>query len=63
MVYCWPSNTVRILKTGTPKRFVVIILKLEQGGFNIRAMHPNDADRVANSVDPDQTAPLHCLLI
>ena len=27
-------------------------------------MHPNDADRMANSVGPDQTAPdlgLHCL--
>ena len=25
-------------------------------------MHPNDADRMVNSVDPDQTAPLglHC---
>ena len=24
----------------------------------IRAMSPNDADGMANSVDPDQTAPL-----
>ena len=26
-------------------------------------MRPKDADRMANSVDPDQTAPLHCLPI
>ena len=33
--------------------------------FSLLVMHPNDADRMANSVGPDQTAPdfgLHCLL-
>ena len=29
--------------------------------FYDRAMHPKDADSMANSVAPDQTAPLHCL--
>ena len=24
-------------------------------------MHPKDADGMANSVEPDQTAPLHCM--
>ena len=26
--------------------------------IGLRGMHPNDADRMANSADPDQTAPL-----
>ena len=49
------SSTVKLLK---------IILKFDWYGV----MHPNDADGMANSVDPDQTAPhqsdlgLHCLL-
>ena len=33
----------------------VIILKLEKGGLT-KVLHPKDADRMANSVDPDQTA-------
>ena len=53
------QNTVKLLKLRTPETYAVITLKFEQGGFTIyRVMHPNDADRMANSVDPDQTAPL-----
>ena len=29
--------------------------------FYYRVIGPKEADRIANSVDPDQTAPLHCL--
>ena len=47
------------------RKFAVIIVKFIQG--DRRVMHPNDAEGIANSVDPDQTAPeqsdlgLHCL--
>ena len=41
---------------------------MEQFGFYIAVMHPKDADGMANSADPDQTAlveqsdlGLHCL--
>ena len=37
----------------TPK-FAVITLKVEQDGFSLE----KDAEGIANSVDPDQTAPL-----
>ena len=34
--------------------FAVIILKVEHFGF-MTVVHPKDADRMANSVDPDPT--------
>ena len=40
------------------RKFVVITLKGEQYCFSLRVMHPKDAERIANSVDPDQTTPL-----
>ena len=52
------TKWVYTLKTRTPKTSAVIIWKFEQDGFNIRVMHSKDADGIANSVDPDQTAPL-----
>ena len=50
--------------------FVVIILKFEQSGFTMHrvihpkdaVIHPKDADIIANSVDPDQTAPVGALI-
>ena len=45
------------------KNIAVIILKFELW-FCHTVMHPKDAARMANSEDPDQTAPnmgLHCL--
>ena len=42
------TATVKVQKIQTPKKIAVIILKLDQY---------HDADRMANSVDPDQTAP------
>ena len=47
-----------ILSFRTPKKFVVITLKFEPMWLYHRVMSPNDADGMANSVDPDQTAPL-----
>ena len=37
-------------------KFIVITLKIEQDGLSLE--HPKDAEGIANSVDPDQTAPL-----
>ena len=48
----------KILKNSDTRKFAVIILKVEQGGFTVRIMCPKDAEGIANSVDPDQTAPL-----
>ena len=50
--------TVNFLNIWTPKKFVVITLKFELCGSTMRVMSPNDADGMANSVDPDQTVPL-----
>ena len=46
---------VNILKIQTHKKIAVIILKFERCGFTT-VMHPKDADRMTNSVDPEQTA-------
>ena len=51
-------HTVKILNVRTPKKFAVITQKFEQDGFTVRVMHLKDAAGIANSVDPDQTAPL-----
>ena len=45
-------------KISDTRKFAVITLKVEQDGLFIRVMHPKDAEGIANSVDPDQTAPL-----
>ena len=50
--------TVNFLNIRTPKKFVVLTLKFELLWLYHRVMSPNDADGMANSVDPDQTAPL-----
>ena len=52
----WLEYTVKKLKIWTPEKFAVIIQKVEQFGF-MTVMHQKDADGMANSVDPDQTAP------
>ena len=57
-VFLESSFTVNFPNIRTPKKFVVVILKVEQDGFSLRVMHPKDAEGIANSVDPDQTAPL-----
>ena len=44
----------------------VIVAKVERFGFTLPECIQKGRDRIANSVDPDQTAPsdlgLHCLL-
>ena len=46
-------------KNSDTQKIAVIILKLEQiRTFDYRWIGPKDVDRIANSVDPDQTAPL-----
>ena len=51
------KHTVNFLNIRTPKKFVVLTLNFELCDSTIE-MSPNDADGMANSVDPDQTAPL-----
>ena len=46
-----------ILSFRTPKKFVVITQVWTMWLYH-RVTSPNDADGMANSVDPDQTAPL-----
>ena len=46
-------TTVKILKFGTPQTIAIIVVKKEN--FDV-TLHPKDADGMANSVDPDQTA-------
>ena len=65
----WLCYTVKILKHSDIRKFAVIILKVEQGGFFLRVMCPKDAEGIANSVDSDKTDPqeqsdlgMHCLL-
>ena len=54
------SSTVMILSFWIP---IVITIKVELLWLYHRVMSPNDADGIANRVDPDQTADLglHCL--
>ena len=42
----------------TQENFAVIILKLDKNFFYHGLINPKDADSIANSEDPDQTAPL-----
>ena len=46
---------VKILKSGTSQTHTVNLLKLNIFVYKA-VMGPNDADGMANSVDPDQTA-------
>ena len=47
----------KVPKFPTPENFAVIIVKLEKRFYH-RVLHPKDAHSIANSEDPDQTAPL-----
>ena len=51
-----PQPTVKILKFGTPQTIAITVLKNRKVWCNIALMHPKDADGMANSEDPDQTA-------
>ena len=49
-------------KNSDTRKIAVIIQKLEQYHFYCRVMGRKDADGMANSVDPDQTAPRSSLI-
>ena len=53
MLWC----TVNFLNFGTPEIFAVINLKFKQRDLRVFVFQ-NDANGIANSEDPDQTAPL-----
>ena len=48
--------TVKFQNFRTPENFVAIYLKLKQRGKKLRVFYRNDANVIANSEDPDQTA-------
>ena len=48
--------TVKTLKIETPRLTTVVVLNIKQLILQCK-MSPKDVDRMANSVDPDQTAP------
>ena len=49
--------TVITLNIGTPRPATVVVLNIKQFNFNFEVMPQKDVERMANSVDPDQTAP------
>ena len=51
------AGTVKILKFGMPENLCNHPKSLTRWLF-LRVMHPKDAEGIANSVDPDQTAPI-----
>ena len=55
--FCFQYCTVKILTIGIPKITTVIVKKKEQFGLINALMCPIGADGMANSVEPDQTAP------
>ena len=57
----WYRYTIKILKIKTPKK-CCNYPKIGTVSFYYRVMGSKDADRMANSVDPHQTAPLSSLI-
>ena len=57
--YC----TVNFLNIRTPQKVCCNHSKIWSMWLYHRVMSPNDADRMANSVDPDQTAPWTVMLV
>ena len=59
----WRTNTVselftiKFLNFRTPDNIAVIYLKFKQKTPNLREFHQKGANGIANSADPDQTAP------
>ena len=56
----------KVPKFSNAKNFAVIHLKFKQRGQTLKGICQNGANGIANSEDPDQTAPqsdlgLHCL--
>ena len=55
MIYL--QNTVKFLNFRMPENIAVIYLKLKKRP-KLGVFYQNEAKRIANSEDPDQTAPL-----
>ena len=55
-VFC--DNTIKFLNFRKPEKLCYNHPKTGKKRFYHRVMHPKDADSIANSEDPDQTAPL-----
>ena len=51
-------NTVKFINFRTLENFAVIYLKFGQLRPNLRVFCQNDANEIAKSEDPDQTAPI-----
>ena len=49
--------TVITLNIGTPRPATVVVPNIKQFNFTLEVMPPKDVEKMANSVDPDQTAP------
>ena len=50
--------TVKFLNFWKTENFALIYLKFKQKSTNLRVVRKKDANEIANSEDPDQTAPL-----
>ena len=55
---CKYSRTVKFLNFRTLDNFAVIYPKIQTKRLNLRVFHQKDVNGIANSADPDQTAPL-----
>ena len=51
-------HTVKFLNFRMPENFTVIYLNFKQKTSHLRVFRQKDANGIANSGDPDQTAPL-----
>ena len=51
------AATVKFLYFRTPENFAVIYLKFKQRGQTLRVFRQKEENGMANSEDPDQTAP------
>ena len=51
-------DTVKFLNFRTPEKFAVIYLKFKQKAQTLGYFVKKNANGIANSEDPDQTAPL-----
>ena len=58
LLFRYSSYTVKFLKFRTPENFAVNYLKFKKRGQSVLVFRQKDSNGIANSEDPDQTAPL-----
>ena len=56
------ARTVKFLNFQTPENFAIMYLKFKKRGQTFGHFVKKDANGIANSEDPDQTAPLGAVL-